>query len=216
MRKRIEREFKAYSIRNAIRTTMNAVNMQTITNDIGDDFSKRPEVDLDNYDYDEESTEPAAAKLDSHGVQGRMADPKEPQNRFTIEQFNLLLHAIRDGRKTKESSDAKGRRRTYGSPGKLSIPSISALRADAPSSASRRGGRASSMSNASKRLRSDQTPAGHYQGGSSSDESPGRISKQRMIKSDPYEIPADEEEMKYRKEQEEQHRKLQDFLKFKA
>ena len=155
MRKRIEREFKGYSIRNAIRTTMNAVNMQTITNDIGDDFSNRPEVSLDNYNYEEESTEPEPAKLCSHGVQGRMADPKEHQNRFTIEQFNLLLHAIRDGRKPKESPDTKARRRTTFSPGKLSIPSISALRADQQSAASRRGGRTSSMSNASKRLRSD-------------------------------------------------------------
>ena len=68
MKKRIEGEFKGYSIKNAIQTTMNAVNMQTITNDIGDDFTKRPEIELDNYDYDEESTEPVAAKLCSHGV----------------------------------------------------------------------------------------------------------------------------------------------------
>ena len=125
MKKRIEGEFKGYSIKNAIQTTMNAVNMQTITNDIGDDFSKRPEIELDNYDYDEESTEPVAAKLCSHGVQSRMADPKDHQNRFTIEQFNLLLYAIRDGRK-----ELKGRQKTYGSPGKLSIPSISAMRAE--------------------------------------------------------------------------------------
>ena len=125
MKKRIESEFRAYSIKNAIQTSMNAVNMQTITNDIGDDFSKRPEIELDNYNYDEESTEPAAAKLCSHGVQGRMADPKELGNRFTIEQFNLLLYAIRDGRK-----ELKGRHKTYGSPGKLSVPSISAMRAE--------------------------------------------------------------------------------------
>ena len=68
MKKRIESEFRAYSIKNAIQTSMNAVNMQTITNDIGDDFSKRPEIELDNYNYDEESTEPEAAKLCSHGV----------------------------------------------------------------------------------------------------------------------------------------------------
>ena len=148
MKKGIEREFKAYSIRNAIRTTMNAVNMQTITNDIGDDFSKRPEVELENYNYEEESTEPEAAKLDSHGVQGRMADPKDHQNRFTIEQFNLRYNAIRDGRNLKVESSPV-RRRRYGSPGKLL--SVSALRAE--SSASRRGGGASSMSNA--RLRSD-------------------------------------------------------------
>ena len=160
MKKRIEREFKAYSIHNAIQTTMNAVNMQTITNDIGDDFSKRPDIAIDSYNYDEETMEPAIPKMDSYGAQGRMADPKEHKNRFTIEQFNLLLHAIRDGKKPKDASEIKGRRLTHGSPGKLSIPSASVLRADQQSSASRRhgrrtSGRASSMSNASRRLRSD-------------------------------------------------------------
>ena len=55
---------------------MNAINISNITNDKGDNpADMQPLYDLDRYDYEEESTEPAPAKIDSHGLEGKMGDP---------------------------------------------------------------------------------------------------------------------------------------------
>ena len=55
MKKRVDREFKKYSVLNTIQTSMNAINISSITNDKGD---SAPEYDFEPYDYEEESTEP--------------------------------------------------------------------------------------------------------------------------------------------------------------
>ena len=66
MKKRVESEFRGYSIKNSIQTVINALNISNITNDKGDDFSDFPIYDFDKYDYEEESTEPTPAAQDSH------------------------------------------------------------------------------------------------------------------------------------------------------
>ena len=75
MKKRVDREFKKYSVLNAIQTTLNALNISNISNDKGDNFAEYPIYDFEPYNYEEESTEPEPAPLDSHGKLGRMGDP---------------------------------------------------------------------------------------------------------------------------------------------
>ena len=71
------------------------------------------------------------------------------------------------------------------------------------------------MSNASKRLRGSEFTPYQDKSNESSSEGSGQ-GRQRLVKSYPYQIPTDAEDEAYRKEQEEQHLKLRDFLKFKA
>ena len=46
---------------------MNALNISNISNDKGDNFDQYPIYDFEPYNYEEESTEPAAAPIDTHG-----------------------------------------------------------------------------------------------------------------------------------------------------
>ena len=55
---------------------MNALNISNMTNDKGDGFNDYPIYDFDPYNYEEESTEPVPPKLDTHGFQSKMGDPK--------------------------------------------------------------------------------------------------------------------------------------------
>ena len=57
MKKRVDREFKKYSVQNAIQTSMNAINISSITNDKGD-TDPNSVYDFEPYNYDEESAEP--------------------------------------------------------------------------------------------------------------------------------------------------------------
>ena len=88
MKKRVDGEYKGYSVQNAIQTTMNALNISNMTNDKGDDFDEYPIYDFEKYNYEEESEEPTPAKLDTHGLQSKMGDPKILNNRFRMSEFN--------------------------------------------------------------------------------------------------------------------------------
>ncbi len=52
MKKRVERDFKAFSIANTIQISMNAINISNISNDKGDGFSEYPIYDYEPYDYE--------------------------------------------------------------------------------------------------------------------------------------------------------------------
>ena len=67
MKKRVDREFRKYSVKNAICFSMNAINISSITNDKGD---CQPDsiYDFEPYDYEQESEEPAPPKVDAWGV----------------------------------------------------------------------------------------------------------------------------------------------------
>ena len=93
MKKRIDAEYKGYSVHNCIQTTMNALNISNITNDKGDAFTDYPIWDFEPYNYQEESEEPAPPKLDTHGQEGKMGDPKVLNNRFRMSEFNRRWHA---------------------------------------------------------------------------------------------------------------------------
>jgi len=49
---------------------MNAINISNISNDKGDGFAEYPIYDFEPYDYEEESEEPVAAPMDTHGKIG--------------------------------------------------------------------------------------------------------------------------------------------------
>ena len=55
MAKQVERDYKRYSITNAIQTAMNAINISNMTNDKGDSFKDYPIYDYEPYNYEEES-----------------------------------------------------------------------------------------------------------------------------------------------------------------
>lgn len=67
LKKKVEKDYKRYSIKNSISFCINAINISKITNDPGDNFTEYPIYDFGQYDYEEESVEPIPAKLDSHG-----------------------------------------------------------------------------------------------------------------------------------------------------
>ena len=65
MRKRIDREFKSYAIKNTLQMSIHAFNISNIFNDKGDDFSKKE--DFEPYNYEEESREPSPPIKDNCG-----------------------------------------------------------------------------------------------------------------------------------------------------
>ena len=65
MRKRIDREFKGYAIKNTLQMSIHAFNISNIFNDKGDDFSKKEY--FEPYDYAEESREPSPPIKDNCG-----------------------------------------------------------------------------------------------------------------------------------------------------
>ena len=51
MKKRVDAEYKGYSVKNCVQTTMNALNISNITNDKGDAFTDYPIWDFEPYNY---------------------------------------------------------------------------------------------------------------------------------------------------------------------
>ena len=72
---------------------MNALNISNMTNDKGDCFKDYPIYDFEAYDYEEESQEPIAPKLDTHGMASKMGDPLILKNRFRMSEFNRRWHS---------------------------------------------------------------------------------------------------------------------------
>ena len=65
MRKRIDREYKTYAIRNTLQMSMNVFSISNIFNDKGDNWKDRD--DFEPYDYVAEMTEPAPPIRDNAG-----------------------------------------------------------------------------------------------------------------------------------------------------
>ena len=70
--RRIEREFKHYSVKNTLGMCTYAFNISNISADKGDVKSDS----FEPYDYDEESTEPKAAARDNLGRDLRLNKPE--------------------------------------------------------------------------------------------------------------------------------------------
>ena len=90
MKKRVDNEYKMFSVQNAISTCMHAINISEMQKDDGDEFG---EYAFEPYHYEEESEEPVAAKVDNYGVEGKMGDPFALSDRFRVSQFKKLHQA---------------------------------------------------------------------------------------------------------------------------
>ena len=65
-----------------------------MTNDKGDNFEAYPIYDFEPYNYEEEMIEPTPTPMDTHGLQGKMADKSKLQpTRFRVSTFNLMYKA---------------------------------------------------------------------------------------------------------------------------
>lgn len=104
MKKKVEREYKRYSIQNSIQFSLHAINISNLKNDVGDNFTEYPIYDFDHYDYEEESTEPAPTPMDSHAKHGKLNEPAKLRFRLGVDkQTDQLSPAKRRASPEKKS-----------------------------------------------------------------------------------------------------------------
>ena len=88
MKKRVDKEYKKYSVHNAIQYSTNAIGISEMLYDKGDELGK---YKFEPYNYLEESDEPIPAKTDSYGVERKLGDPIALVDRFRMTHFNKSL-----------------------------------------------------------------------------------------------------------------------------
>ena len=69
---------------------MGAISISEMQKDRGDEIG---DYVFKHYDYEEESEEPIAAKVDTYGVESKMGDPIALAGRFRVSQFKMLHYA---------------------------------------------------------------------------------------------------------------------------
>ena len=107
MEQRVNKQFKAHSVKTAIVTSLNTIYIQSIMNDPGDDPKNQMNSTMisgfEPYNYDEECTEPEPAKVDNNGG-NRLANRPEAYNcRLRVTQFNRLY---KQGERSSEPNSA--------------------------------------------------------------------------------------------------------------
>ena len=101
MEKRVDEQFRSHSVQSALVISMNTIYIQSITNDPGDDPRQQMNSTMisgfEPYNYEEECTEPVAAKVDNNGGNRKAQNPKAFNRRLDVEQFNKLYKMGADG-----------------------------------------------------------------------------------------------------------------------
>ena len=106
MRKRVDKEYKMYSVNNAIQFATNAITISEMPRDKGDELGN---YHFKPYNYDEESEEPVPAQTDSFGKERKMGDPINFVDRFRMSHFNKTGHGARSTRSRASSNKKIGR-----------------------------------------------------------------------------------------------------------